>query len=62
MTCNLYIVNSKLDAFYGVVVGLSNILDSELEWRKPEERPHGKAVGAAVATESKICYESLSFE
>ena len=51
-----------MDAFYGVVVGLSNILDSELEWRKPEERPHGKAVGAAVATESKICYESLSFE
>ena len=29
-------------------VGLSNILDSELERRTPVEGPHGKVVGAAV--------------
>ena len=27
---------------------MSNILDSELNGRKPVERPHGKVVGAAV--------------
>jgi hypothetical protein len=29
-------------------VGSSNILGSELDWRKPREGPHGEVVGAAV--------------
>ena len=37
-------------------VGLSNILDSELNGRKPVERPHGKVVGTAVM-DSKLLFE-----
>lgn len=37
-------------------VGLSNILDSKLNGRKPVERPHGKVVGTAVM-DSKLLFE-----
>ena len=35
---------------------MSNILESELEGRKPVERPHGKVVGTAVM-DGKLLFE-----
>ena len=37
------------------VVGLSNILDSDLGGRHPAERPHGQVVGAAVVDGKLLC-------
>ena len=34
---------------------MSNILDSELERRKPAEGPHGEVVGAAVVDSKLLC-------
>ena len=34
---------------------MSKILDRELVWRKPLERPHRKVVGAAVVDSELIC-------
>ena len=36
-------------------VGLSNILDGELERRKPFKRPHREVVGAAVVDSKLLC-------
>lgn len=36
-------------------VGLSNILDSELDRRKPTERSHGKVVRTAVVDRELLC-------
>ena len=38
-----------------LIVGLSNILDSEFVWRKPTKRSHGEVVGAAVVDSELHC-------
>ena len=43
------------------VVGMSNILDKELERRKPAKRPHRKVVGAAVM-DSKLLVKVIKRE
>ena len=42
-------------------VGMSNILDKELERRKPAKRPHRKVVGAAVM-DSKLLVKVIKRE
>ena len=49
-------INRKAVYSVDIIVGLSNILDSEHNGRKPVERPHGKVVGTAVM-DSKLRFE-----
>lgn len=42
-------------ALFMRVVGLSNILDSELDRRKPKKRSHGQVVGAAIVEGKLLC-------
>lgn len=49
-------IGSVFGAFFSVyIVGLSNILDSELGGRTPAERPHGEVIGTAVVDGKLLC-------